>query len=54
MRKLSLTTILVAFATAASPAFAQNKRATLADADGNPALRLIIRTITHQREGRCR
>src|SRR4029453_488527 len=35
MRKLSLTTILVAFATAASPAFAQNKRATLPDTNGN-------------------
>jgi len=35
MSKLSLTTILVAFATAASPAFAQSKRASLADADGN-------------------
>jgi soluble lytic murein transglycosylase-like protein len=34
MRKLSLTTILVAFATAASPAFAQNKR-TMPDANGS-------------------
>jgi len=34
MRKLSLTTILVAFATAASPAFAQKQRAT-SDANGS-------------------
>jgi soluble lytic murein transglycosylase-like protein len=35
MRKFSLTTILVAFATAASPAFAQKLRATIPHANGS-------------------
>ena len=34
MRKFSLTTILVAFATVASPAFAQKQRTTMPDANG--------------------
>jgi soluble lytic murein transglycosylase-like protein len=34
-RNLSLTTILVAFATAASPAFAQKQRSAILDANGN-------------------
>jgi soluble lytic murein transglycosylase-like protein len=35
IRNLSLTTILVAFAVAASPAFAQKQRSVILDANGN-------------------